>query len=116
MLKDTEKVIYDLEFKKFAARNEREIVRRRYDMMADAVARINSALLATPKDEKLLAEKSSIEKAVEDTKKHLDAIDATIQGGPPSELLPDGSEGIDNKLKTWNDRKAYIKAFIKSHC
>lgn len=115
MLKDSEKVIWDLEFKKFTALNEREVVRRQYDQAQDALSRVNSTL-EIKKDEKAEEEKKAIEAHIEKLKKEMDAVDATIVGGAPSELLPNGAEGIDNKLKTWVERREYIKSFIKHNC
>lgn len=115
MLQDADRVIWDLEFKKFTALNEREVTRRQYDQAQDALARITQSLKGK-KDEKVEAEKASVEKYISDTKKHLDAVDATIAGGAPSELLPDGAEGLDNKLKQWADRREYIKRFIQTNC
>lgn len=120
MLKDSEKVIWDLQFKKFTALNERESVRRQYDQLSDALSRITAQL--TPiegetMDEKhkenLEAQKAEVEKNIKDTKTYMDSIDATIVGGAPSSNLPDGAEGIDNKLRSWIQRRDYIKSFIK---
>jgi hypothetical protein len=120
MVLDAEKVIADLEFKKYTALGERETTRRQYDQGVDALNRLG-AQLNNPnlsKDDKanLEAQKESVIKTVNDLKKHLDAIDGTVVGSAPTELLPDGAEGIDNKLKSWVQRREYIKGFIKSNC
>ena len=120
MVTDAEKVIWDLEFKKYTALGERETTRRQYDQGVDALNRLG-AQLNNPnlsKDDKanLEVQKESVIKTVNDLKKHLDAIDGTVVGSAPTELLPDGAEGIDNKLKSWVQRREYIKGFIKSNC
>jgi hypothetical protein len=115
MIKDANRVIWDLEFKKYTALNEREVIRRQYDQAQDALGRIGAQLIKGP-DEKIEAEKKTIEAHVENLKKEMDAVEATIIGGAPSELLPDGAEGIDNKLKTWVQRRELIKGFIKHNC
>lgn len=117
MLNDVEKVLSELEFKKFVALNEREFERRKYDMSVDALSRIEARIKAgEPVDEKTLEEKKSVEKYRDDIKKQIDAIDASIAGGAPSDLLPDGAEGIDNKMKTWAQKREYIRAFIDKYC
>lgn len=116
---DAAQVIADLEFKKFAAQHERETARRQYDQHQDAMSRIEARLKGNPSKEetdKLNTEKASIEKNIKDIKGYMDSIDATIYGGQPSELLPDGSEGIDNKLKSWATRQELIKKFISLNC
>lgn len=107
MLADADRVIYDLEFKKFTALNEREVIRKEYDRAQDALARATAQ-----KSEDVEAITAHIEKL----KKDMDAVEATIIGGQPSELLPNGAEGIDNKLKAWVERREYIKAFIRRYC
>ena len=103
MLDDANKVIWDLEFKKFTAMNEREVVRRELDQA-------NQYLPNAKNDD----EKKAVEARIESIKTELEAIDGTVLGAPPSKLLPDGAVGIDNKLKEWVNRREYIKAFIKS--
>jgi hypothetical protein len=112
MLNDADKVIWDLEFKKFTALNERETGRRQYDQLSDALARITAQLENNKDDEKLLAEKAEVEKNIKDTQSYIDSIDATISGGAPSETMPNGAEGIDSKLSAWVTRREYIKSFL----
>jgi hypothetical protein len=116
MLADADKVIWDIEFKKFTAMNEREIIRRQYDQAQDASQKIAAQLLADPKNEQALNDKKAVEDRVASLKKDMDAIDGTILGSQPTEQLPNGAEGLDNKLKMWVDRREYIKAFIKNYC
>lgn len=116
MVADADKVLWDLEFKKFTALNEREVIRRQYDQAQDAFSRISAQLLDAGKNDKLEEEQKAIETRVKSLKKEMDAVDATIAGGQPSELLPNGAEGIDNKLHSWSQRREYIKAFIKHNC
>lgn len=99
MLNDASKIIWDLEFKKFTAMNERELVRRQLDQASQF----------QPKDED---EKKALEKRISDIKKELDAIDGTVLGSAPTELLPNGAKGIDNSLTEWVNRREYIKSFI----
>lgn len=107
MLKDADKVIWDLEFKKYTALNEREVIRRQYDQAQDALARATAS-----KSEDVEA----ITKHIEQLKKEMDAVEGTIIGAQPSELLPNGAEGIDNKLKSWVTRRECIKGFITHNC
>lgn len=116
MLRDTEKVIWDLELKKYTALQEREVTRRQYDQGADALSRLDAQLqnpqLTKEQKAQLEANRTATQKTVNDLKKHIDNIDGVISGAPPSESLPDGAEGIDNKLSSWVQRREYIKNFI----
>lgn len=119
MQTDANRVIWDLEFKKFTALNEREVIRKQYDQAQDALARINAVSLDGKTKEEVEAitnEKKVIEAHIANLKSDLDAVEATIVGGQPSEKLPNGAEGIDNKLKVWVERREYIKAFIQRYC
>lgn len=116
MLDSANRVIAELEFKKFTALIERENVRRQYDQFQDTLARINAQLLATPDEDKLKEELAAIEKSIKDAKDYLDAIDGTVAGSAPTERLPDGAKGIDNELKEYVTRKGYIMGFIKLNC
>lgn len=113
MLVDSQKVIADLEFKKFTAMSERESARRQYDQMQDALARMKAK---EPKDEKLEGEIATAEKNLKDLESYMKNIDETITGGAPSEALPNGAEGIDNKLTSWVRRREFIKSFITYNC
>lgn len=113
MLADTAKIIWDLELKKYTALNEREVIRRQYDQASDALARISA--VADP-DEKIEDDKKSITARIEQLKKEMDAVEGTIIGSQPTELLPEGAQGIDNKLKSWVERREYIKGFIEKYC
>lgn len=120
MLEDSEKIIYDLEFKKFTALNEHEVVRKQYDQAQDALTRVKAQLSSNTntKEEKEIIENEIklIEVRVTDLKADMEAIQGTIIGSQPTPKLPDGAEGIDNKLKTWVQRREYIKAFITRYC
>lgn len=113
MVTDANRVIWDLEFKKYTALNEREVIRKQYDQAQDALTRIAAVPKLTTEQE---AEKKSVEAFIEKLKKDMDAVEATIIGGQPSELLPNGAEGIDNKLRDWVQRRELIKGFITHNC
>lgn len=104
MLADADKVIYDLEFKKYCAMNEREVVRRQYDNV--------QMMLANGTEE----QKKEATKTLTDLQKELEAIDGSILGSAPTEKLPNGAQGIDNSLKSWVTRREYIKGFITHNC
>lgn len=119
MLEDAEKVIYDLEFKKFTALGERELTRRQYDQAQGALANINMRLkadLSKEEREHVETEQKSVESTIKELKAQLDAIDGTIVGSNPTDKLPEGAVGIDNNLRTWVQRREYIKSFIQSNC
>lgn len=120
MVADAEKVIWDLEFKKFTALQEREVTRRQYDQGQDALARINAQLQNPSLDkdtkEHLEGQKAGVEKTLGDLMTHMKNIDGVISGAAPSEQLPEGAEGIDNKLSSWVQRREYIKSFIAHNC
>jgi septal ring factor EnvC (AmiA/AmiB activator) len=117
MLSDIEKAIWEVEFRKFTAMNEREAIRRQYDQAQDALTRMKAQ--PTPKEGLTEKQKSEIdlaERYVAQLTRELKAIDDTIVGGQPSEELPNGAEGLDSKLKAWVGRREYIKSFIKTNC
>lgn len=120
MLKDTEQVIADQEFKRFCALDEREVTRKQYDQVTDALNRCQIALknqgLTPGQREQYESEEKALTKSREDLKTFMDDIDGTIFGTAPTPSMPDGSEGIDNKLKSWARRRELIKGYIKYKC
>jgi len=116
MVASADKVIAELEFKKFTCLIERENVRRQYDQLKDTLARIDAQLLSTPNDEKLTAEKGAVEKNIKDAQQYMDDIDGTIGGTAPTPSLPDGARGLDNEMKEWVNKRNYITSFIKHNC
>lgn len=116
MLISAERVIAELEFKKFTALIERENVRRQYDQLQETLQRINAQLLSTPDNEQVKGEQATIEKNIKDAKDYMDSIDGTVVGTPPTPSLPDGAKGLDNELKEWVTKRDYIKSFIKYNC
>jgi seryl-tRNA synthetase len=115
MLEDATTVIWDLEFKKYTAMNEREVIRQQYDQAVDAVGRIKS-LPKERQTKETKAELTAIRNRIKDLEKDMEAVEATIVGGPPTAELPNGAQGIDNKLLDWVNRRETIKGFIKYNC
>jgi len=116
MVASADKVLAELEFKKFTCLIERENVRRQYDQLTETLQRVNAQLLSTPDDVKLTEEKNALEKSIQDTKNYMDGVDGTINGSMPTAELPDGAKGLDNEMKEWVNKKNYITSFIKHNC
>lgn len=72
--------------------------------------------LSKEEREHVETEQKSVESTIKELKAQLDAIDGTIVGSNPTDKLPEGAVGIDNNLRTWVQRREYIKSFIQSNC
>lgn len=116
MVASADKVIAELEFKKFTCLIERENVRRQYDTLKETLQRINAQLLSTPDNEQLKGEQATIEKNIKDAQAYMNDIDGTIAGTAPTPSIPDGYKGIDNEMKEWVNKRNYITSFIKHNC
>lgn len=116
MLAEMQKVIWDLEFKKFKTMQVRENNRRQYDRASDALQRVTVESNAKPENKELLAQKENIERSVTNIKAEIDTMDQMISGAEPSEINPEGVEGITQKLDSFVELKGYLQRFIKNNC
>jgi len=117
IIKDAQSLVWETEFKKFTVLQQREDIRRQYDQSQQALEQITPQFEAKPNDKKIEEEKLQIEKKADELKQLLDAVDATLDGGPPSEIHKNGvSEGLNQELQNKVNRINSVKAFIEYNC
>lgn len=118
--KEVQRMIWEQELSKFSLLQETEITRQRYDQSVQALESIKARIEAIPPtevvDEKLKTDRLNIEKVAVTLKTQLDVNQGRLKGSAPSEAFPDGTDGIENKLIGWVNRKQTIKNFIKHNC
>ena len=115
MLKDVTEVIWEKELSKFTLLQEKEMARQQYMKGRQALESIEDRVKAAPKKEKeeLQKQLEAIKATVAAPKTELDVYETKLNGGPPSEQVPEGSLGVTNELQKWAERREIIKAFIK---
>lgn len=119
-LEGTQKMIWDLEFKRFKTREVREDVRREYDNKMQNLAAAQETLKNWPKDGDK-AEKARIddhivllERDIERHKAQMDELDIEVAGSKPTKDLPDGHMGIDQQLESLRQVRAMLEDWIEA--
>ena len=116
-IKGTQKLIWDLEFKKFKTTEVREDIRKEYDYMK---SRISSFGLKkeTEKDE---AEKARIEDSIVLAKRDKDRLeqqikelDVEIKGAKKSKDYPDGADGMVQNIESLGELTGMLKDWVKT--
>lgn len=123
MLNDLERVIADLEFKKFASLFAREKQRKQLDTAKEAVKLIENKLKEAKGDEKgaLSDEKERIEASVKNYEETIKQSDAEIYGYNESGLVAPPAPGFDpplsisKKLEHYAETRELLKIYIKEN-
>lgn len=118
--KGTERLIWDLQFKRFKTLEIREDVRKEYDYMQSRIASIEEDIKnfkGEKADKAVLEEKKILaEKDRDRLKNQVDQLDAEVYGAKPSQANPQGVIGLDEQMDSMVELKGMLKDYIKGGC
>jgi len=114
-LEGVQKMIYDLEFKKFKTKEIREDIRKERDMMLARLEAINLKIKNTTGDDKAHAEddKVLVERDVARFEAQIKQLDEEIYGAKPSADNHDGVTGITQQIDSLRELQGMLKGWIK---
>lgn len=121
-----QRLIWDLEFKRFKLGLEREERRTNYDNLRSKLANLEEQMKtedAKPADDKTKLNKDErarlddkkviLDRDIEREKKSLDEIDIEVQGSRPTNEYPDGITGINKQIEAFHELKVIVKEYLK---
>lgn len=118
MLADTQKMIWQLEFKKHKKLVSYETTRKDYDRSQQALEKINAELTTATDEQKktdLLKNKENVEKYAENLRAQLEIIFQSIWGKPATETEP-ATEGVEEELEAFVELYRITEDFISKNC
>ena len=114
-----QKMIWDLEFKKFKTLEIREDVRREYDNSKSKLFNAEKEITEWPKD-KDEGDKKRIEDKVVLLKRDIERyesqmknLDFEVEGAKPNSQYPDGVQGVDDQIDSLQELKLMVRDWIK---
>ena len=110
-----QRMIWDLEFKRFKTREIREEIRQLYDNKKATLSVIEERLKSDEKDEDAPKWKDEVEKLNVELKRYEDqmkGLDLEVDGSVKTNELPDGYEGISQTLESLRELQQMIKNYI----
>ena len=129
-LDGVQKMIWDLEFKRFKTREIREQIRQEYDNLKAKLSALETQIkqeaekptmekgdIAKLDDQKVLLERDIKRKAEGDDGLQIigmKQLDMQINGLAPSSDYPDGVQGINDQLEALRELGEILKDYIKS--
>ena|SRR3990167_5819784 len=117
-----QRMIWDLEFKRFKTLEIREDVRQEYDK-SKARFEITETQIKTQKENptmeaediaKLEDQIAIVKRDIERYESQLKAMDLDVFGSKPTNEFPDGASGINDQLDSLRELQIMIKEYIKS--
>lgn len=118
-LEGTQKMVWDLEFKKFKTAEIREDVRKEYDYMQSRIDTINKSIQDFPKNKdkaeraRLEDDKVRAERDLGRLKGQIEHLDLDIKGSKPTNQYPDGVSGIEDQINSISELTKMLKNWIK---
>jgi hypothetical protein len=109
-----EKMILDLQFKRYKTREVREEIRAQYDSHQARLASVLDRLkLELSKEDKAALEdqKVLLERDSERYKKQIDALDIEVNGAAPSNDFPEGVQGINSQIESLEELKLMLRDY-----
>lgn len=120
-LKGSQKLIWDLEFKRFKTLEIREEIRQQYDGMKSKLAIVKNQIEAEKKqptvspDELKRLEDSDVvlTRDSERLLAQMKHLDVEVNGSAPTEEYPDGMTGLNPQLESLRELIGMLKEYIK---
>ena len=120
-IRGVEKMILDLEFKRFKTLEIREEVRQVYDNTQSRLSVLLEQIkkeTETPTLEKgdfarLEDQKVLMERDIERYKKQMDGLDLEVNGSKPTNEYPEGIQGINSQLESLHELKLMLRDYLK---
>lgn len=111
-----QRMVWDLEFKRFKTREIREEVRQTYDNQKSRQFSLKEQLNNKElKKEELANIKDEIERLDVQLKRYeeqMKGLDLEVEGSKPTNELPDGHDGINQTLDSLRELQQMIKSYI----
>ena len=116
----TQKLIWDLEFKRHKTLEIREGVRKEYDFMLSRVASIEDAIKNFKGEEgdkaRLTDDLERAQKDADRLKGQLRQIDAEVHGEQPSAENHSGTIGITEQIDSYRELRDMLKSWVRGGC
>lgn len=117
-----QKMIWDMEFKRFKTLEIREDVRGEYDATKAKLVAVEGQIKQqkeTPTMEdgevkRLDDQKVLLERDIARYEAQMQALDLEVSGSPRTNEYPDGVEGLDQQLEALRELQGMVKEYIKS--
>ncbi len=121
-LDGVQKMIWDLEFKRFKTLEIREEVRQEYDSVRSKLSVLETQIKAqkeTPTMEKgeiarLDDTKVLFDKDIEKLKEQMKGLDIEVDGSKKTNEFPEGYQGITQQLEALRELQVMLKDYIKN--
>lgn len=117
-----QKMIWDLEFKRFKTREIREEIRIEYDNLKTKLEMVTTQLKneqdkpTMPKEElaRLDDQKVIIERDIDRYLKQMQGLDLEVEGSKQTAEYPDGMQGINHQLDSLRELDGMLKDYVKN--
>lgn len=121
-LRGVEKMIEDMEFKRYKTLEIREDVRVEYDNLKSRLAILDEKIkaekekptLSVDEQKRMDDEKVIGERDLDRYKKQIDGMDLDVVGSKPSNEYPNGVNGLNMQLESLQELKGMIKEYLKT--
>lgn len=118
-LEGVEKMILDLEFKRFKTREIREDVRVEFDQLNSKLSVLVAQIASqkeTPTMEagdiaRLDDQKTLLERDIERLKNQITMLDIEVEGAKPSNEMPEGFQGVNQQLDALHELVGMLKDY-----
>lgn len=116
-----ERMIWDLEFKRFKTQEIREEIRQKYDSDKARLSQLEEQI-KTQKDKptmevgevaRLDDQKVLLEQAIKRQEDQLQGCDLEVQGSKPTNQYPDGVQGLNQQIENLQELKLMVRDWIK---
>lgn len=118
-IEGVEKMIYDLEFKRFKTKEIREEIRVEYDNMKSRLHTLDEQIKSWPADKeegdrkKLEDNRIIVERDIDRFEKQIKGLDLEVEGSRPTNDYPDGVEGINDQIDSLQELIGMLKDWIR---
>lgn len=115
-LEGVEKMIYDLEFKRFKTREIREGIRKDYDALRARKESLDKQVESASGDEKKRIEDAKVvtDRDVARLEGQIKRLDEEVNGAKPNQENHDGVIGINEQIDSLRELRLMLKDWIKN--
>lgn len=113
-LEGVQKMVWDLEFKRFKTLEIREEVRQEYDNLKSKRCVVETQLEGNPKDKATLEDsKTILTRDIDRLEGQMKSLDMEVFGSKATAEYPNGYDGINQQLDALHELKEMLKSYIK---
>ena len=120
-LRGVEKLIADLEFKRFKTREIREEIRQEYDNLKSKLS-VLEAQIKSQKEKptlevgeiaRLYDQKVLLDRDIERLLAQMKGLDLEVEGSKVTQEYPDGVQGVNQQLDALRELVGMLKSYVK---